>query len=155
MNTFLPYSDFTKSAKVLDNKRLGKQRAEVWQIYLALTKLNYGWKNHPAVKMWRGFELALLVYGLAISWEWKQRNYKDIMYDRFLNEILKITDTRITEIHYYIFYNSLLENIVLPKFIGNEQFHSAMRSNLLRKDKQWYSQFNWKEPDNLPYLWGI
>ena len=45
MQTFLPYPDFKKSAKCLDYKRLGKQRCESWQIYLALTKENYGWKE--------------------------------------------------------------------------------------------------------------
>jgi len=42
MNTFLPYPDFVKSAQCLDYRRLGKQRVEAWQIYLALTKENYG-----------------------------------------------------------------------------------------------------------------
>ena len=32
MQTFLPYSNFYKSAKVLDQKRLGKQRVEVLQL---------------------------------------------------------------------------------------------------------------------------
>jgi hypothetical protein len=44
MNTFLPYASFSKSAQVLDNKRLGCQRKETWQVYLSLTKENYGWK---------------------------------------------------------------------------------------------------------------
>ena len=36
MQTFLPYPDFAESAKVLDNKRLGKQRVECLQIMKAL-----------------------------------------------------------------------------------------------------------------------
>ena len=32
MQTFLPYADFPGSAKVLDRKRLGKQRVECCQI---------------------------------------------------------------------------------------------------------------------------
>ena len=32
MNTFLPHADFSKSAKILDKKRLGKQRVEVKQL---------------------------------------------------------------------------------------------------------------------------
>ena len=32
MQTFLPYADFAQSAKVLDMKRLGKQRVEVLQL---------------------------------------------------------------------------------------------------------------------------
>ena len=32
MQTFLPYSSFTESAKILDWRRLGKQRVEGMQI---------------------------------------------------------------------------------------------------------------------------
>ena len=37
MQTFLPYSDFRDSFSVLDNKRLGKQRVEAYQIISAIT----------------------------------------------------------------------------------------------------------------------
>ena len=138
MQTFLPYSDFVKSAQCLDYRRLGKQRVEAWQIYLALTKENYGWKNHPIVKMWKGYELALLNYGIYVCEEWKLRGYKDTMYQRFCRE-----------------YQNRKDNFLYPSWLGNKKFHSAMRSNLLRKDKEYYSKFGWKEPDNLPYLWLI
>ena len=32
MQTFLPYKSFERSVQVLDNKRLGKQRVEAFQI---------------------------------------------------------------------------------------------------------------------------
>ncbi len=53
MQTFLPYPDFKRSAKVLDYRRLGKQRVEALQILKALQVENYGWRNHPIVKMWK------------------------------------------------------------------------------------------------------
>jgi len=69
MQTFLPYKSFTKSAQVLDYKRLGKQRVEAMQIFNALTgvptksgKAYTGWLNHPAVVMWKDYEEALLLY---------------------------------------------------------------------------------------------
>ena len=37
MQTFTPYGDFEASLRVLDQKRLGKQRVEVIQIIRALT----------------------------------------------------------------------------------------------------------------------
>ena len=61
MQTFLPFSDFEKSAKALDYRRLGKQRIEAYQIWKVLTGQTTAWKNHPAVKMWQGYEQALLV----------------------------------------------------------------------------------------------
>ena len=64
MQTFLPYQDFAKTAACLDYRRLGKQRIEAKQIYLALTVKDYGWKQHPAVKMWAGYECLLLIYGI-------------------------------------------------------------------------------------------
>ena len=59
MQTFLPYKDFTKSAKALDNKRLGKQRVEVKQILNALDGKSKGWTNHPATNMWRDMKQPL------------------------------------------------------------------------------------------------
>jgi len=140
MNTFLPYKSFIKSAQCLDYKRLGKQRVEAWQIYLALTQENYGWKNHPIVKIWKGYELALLCYGFTISLEWKNRGYKDKMLNIFAEEIDLLLNKK-----------GFINNY--PKWLGNKKFHSAMRSNLLRKDKKFYSQFGWKEKNNLPYYW--
>lgn len=34
----------------------------------------YGWRHHPAVKMWRGWEEALVRYGLAsdLSYVWPE-----------------------------------------------------------------------------------
>ena len=55
MQTFLPYPDLRASCVVLDDRRLGKQRVETFQILRALTWPEYAWKNHPAVRMWRGF----------------------------------------------------------------------------------------------------
>ncbi|TMR24154.1 hypothetical protein ETD86_05390 [Nonomuraea turkmeniaca] len=59
MQTFLPYPDFAASAAVLDPLRLDKQRVEALQILRALTVSEYGWRHHPVVKMWAGYEAAL------------------------------------------------------------------------------------------------
>ena len=65
MRTFLPYPDLRASCVVLDDKRLGKQRVETSQILRALTWPRFAWKNHPAVRMWRGFVPGLALNGLA------------------------------------------------------------------------------------------
>lgn len=64
MQTFLPYKDFTKSAQALDNKRLNKQILEGYQILKVLGNPDpkAAWRNHPAVKMWRGSEYTLFFY---------------------------------------------------------------------------------------------
>ncbi|WP_253907481.1 MSMEG_6728 family protein, partial [Arthrobacter sp. 35/47] len=77
MQTFLPYPDFAASAAVLDQARLGKQRVETLQILRALVLPDYGWRNHPATRMWMGYVPALTVYGLAMVSEWVSRGHAD------------------------------------------------------------------------------
>jgi hypothetical protein len=139
MQTFLPYPDFSDTARCLDYKRLGKQRVEAWQIYQCLTgQGSLRWKNHPAVRMWDGYENCLLLYGVYICEEWIKRGYKDTMLGRF----------ELCLIHKY------KDKLKFPEWLGNDDFHDAMKSNLLRKDKKYYSQFGWKVKENLPYIWG-
>ena len=66
VQTFLPYPDFAASAMALDRRRLGKQRVEALQILRALTRERYGWKHHPAVRMWAGYEEALACYAMEV-----------------------------------------------------------------------------------------
>jgi hypothetical protein len=54
VQTFLPYPDFRSTARVLDQRRLGKQRVEALQVLRGLIRPGYGWRHHPAVKMWAG-----------------------------------------------------------------------------------------------------
>lgn len=84
MQTFLPFPEFDRTASVLDRQRLGKQRVETLQILNALSDPDYGWQSHPAVTMWRGYELALIDYGVAICDEWISRGYKDTCRDKIL-----------------------------------------------------------------------
>ena len=135
MQTFLPYNDFTKSAKVLDRQRLGKQRVEVLQLLKALKGETKGWVNHPAAKMWRGYENCLVVYGLSICTEWIERGYKDTCFAKILA------------------YRDYKTAIVVPPWLGREDFHESHRSNLLRKDPDYYHKFGWTEPTNLEYVW--
>lgn len=67
----------------LDAKRLNKQIVEVKQIYLALTLPEYGWKNHPAVRMWEGARGALLHYGYKMCEEALMRGMKCALKDQF------------------------------------------------------------------------
>lgn len=78
MQTFLPVPDFHESARMLDWRRLGKQRSEVLIILRTLSGTGkQGWKNHPATRMWNGYITCLCSYGLAICKEWQNRGYKD------------------------------------------------------------------------------
>lgn len=136
MQTFLPYADFPMSARSLDNRRLGKQRVETLQILNALTNPNYGWQNHPAVKMWRGHVASLVVYGLAICDEWKRRGFNDTCAAKIAAHM---PDDCISA--------------PPPSWLGNAEFHASHRSNLLRKEPEHYRQFNWIDGPDKPYVW--
>lgn len=136
MQTFLPFPDFSKTAAVLDRQRLGKQRVECLQILQTL-KNGTGWVNHPAVNMWRGRELHLVNYGLEICKEWIRRGYKDTCYQKILDLCPQYPNGRL-----------------IPDWI-TEEFCAAHRSNLLRKNPEFYSKFGWTESDDLPYVWPL
>lgn len=142
MQTFLPYDSFIESAKCLDNKRLGKQRVENLQIIKGLTVPGYGWKNHPAVQQWKYFELQLYYYHIAIVDEWTYRGFKDTTFGSMNDIICLLLNEGIIE-----------KNDDPPLWLGNEKYHASHRSNLLRKDPEWYGQFNWTEPHDLEYWW--
>lgn len=141
MQTFLPSPSYDESARVLDNKRLGKQRVETKQILLALPKTEGGWINHPATKMWRGHEVSLCQYGLAMCWEWQRRGYKDSLYDFFAAALAQ--------------YEEDGRTFLPPPWLGEDKVHASHRSNLLRKDREFYSQYGWAESDDLPYVWPV
>ena len=133
MQTFLPYKDFYKSLQSLDYKRLGKQRVEAFQllnVLLGRTKTK-GWKNHPICKMWKGYENALKVYYNICLKEWIKRGYKNTM--------------KFEEIE--------IKNMEQPEWWGNEDFHNSHKSNLLRKDFDFYSKYDWKVSPDEPYVW--
>jgi hypothetical protein len=134
VQTFLPLPDYRESMECLDKSRLGNQ---VWRE--GLTLIRGGWKNHPASKMWRGHEYHLGLYllaGLEVLEKRSLKKYNSVR-EKILIEMNKHTDTG------------------KPKWLGDETFHASHRSNLLRKNKEHYSQFGWKEPDNLPYVWPV
>jgi hypothetical protein len=143
MQTFLPYPDFVKSAQCLDYRRLGKQRVEAYQILNILTgdTQKKGWRNHPAVRMWRGYETALCVYAIAMCNEWKARGYKDTLTERFVSRLEQLTGGK-------------AEAYELPPWFTDDDFHTSHQSNLLRKSAQHYGKyFNVK--DDLPYVWPV
>lgn len=130
MQTFLPYESFEESFRCLDYRRLGKQRSEAKQI-LKTIKTGTGWKYHPAVKMWVGYEEALKHYMNLCIKEWINRGYLNTM------EIVEVGE------------------IVYPWWLGVEDFHRAMRSRLIEKNKDFYlSKFpNDLRFNNGLYLW--
>lgn len=119
MQTFLPYPDFQKSAEVLDKKRCWKQVVEAKQIINVLEGKMEAWKNHPAVKMWKGHEELLKCY-----------------YNVFLKFcIIKHNiNAKLTSLEFDV--DS--EKFYVPWWMCNDNFHRAMRARLIEKDRDFY-----------------
>ena len=166
MQTFMPLPEFRSSLEKLDDKRLGKQRVEAFQIIRRLfyeyiyvckncrhgvlsheklksktcrkcgkrkLKISNAWKNHPAVLMWKGYLSALIHYYNTSLDVWAERGFKNKRLKR-----LKIKHVRL-----------------YPKWMFDEKFNAAHRSNLLRKNEKFYRKYGWKEPIDLPYVWPV
>ena len=91
MQTFLPYPGFTATAQVLDARRLGKQRVEALQVLRGLTVPGYGWRHHPAVLMWTGYEEALVRYGLDVCEVWCAAGRRDTCAATLTAEFTRLT----------------------------------------------------------------
>ena len=152
MQTFIPYASHNLTAQSLDQKRLGKQRVESWQILNTLDHLSRndlymidkngrrrkrGWISHPAVLMWQGHEWFLCLYSEAICKEWIARGYKDTMLPRF--EAWR-------EAHPNANKNA-------PFWWGIEAIHRSHRSKLLEKHYDHYKSFFTDVEAGMDYIW--
>jgi len=140
VQTFLPYPSFAESAAALDSPRLGKQRVETLQLLRANTVPGYGWRHHPAAKMWAGRLPALVAYGLAMVDEWVGRGHPDTVRPQLLEFAPEVDGVA-------------QELLPMPVWLGDEAFHLAHRSNLVRKDPVHYVPLFGDIPDDLPYIW--
>lgn len=146
MQTFLPYSDFHMSANVLDKKRQFKQVVEAKQILCILradnlplswqeskSYIKQPWVNHPAVKMWEHHtELLKQYYNIFLQVARNKHNIKTsmpVLEAEFVHE--------------------------RPWWLGVEDFHRAIRSRLIVKDFEFYSNLFPRDNgfNDGKYLW--
>jgi hypothetical protein len=162
MQTFVPLTDsYDDIAQVLDNKRLNKQALEGWQILMVLLELDpqgefrpaKGWKNHPAVKMWRGHEIDLHLYIQAMVKEWKNRGFNSTIGEKAQKTMLRAMQLGLVD-----------GPAVPPPWVRDMSLFrdvaSSHRRALLAKDYGWYSQFGWEEdhgrcPESYDYIWPV
>ena len=74
---------------------------------------------------------------MTICKAWRARGYKDKQLEWFSERL------------------EGLEIMKFPPWLFNEEFHASHRSNLLRKDPEYYGKFGWKETPDLPYIWPV
>ncbi len=147
MQTFLPYPDFERSARALDPKRLGKQRVECIQVLRGLTRSDYGWRHHPAVRMWSGYEEALARYALTCCAVWTERGFGDTCAATIVEDVREAGVTGIRS------QPELAAAEALPPWLGDRAFHRSHRSSLVRKDPEHYRPLFPDVPEDLPYVW--
>lgn len=132
MQTFLPEKSYDRCAEVLDDKRLVKQLLECRQIMTALAGESRGWVNHPATKMWRGYEYELLKYAESIKNELMARNFK------WENNWRQIQDTFRRK------FNGI--GAYKPYWQTNTDYHKKImrthRANLFLKNSEHYPEYS-------------
>lgn len=160
MQTFLPYRSYVKSARALDNKRLGKQRVETLQILNVLTgnrianpkddpdewvlgESAKGWGNHPMTRMWQGYEVSLLRYGLIVCHVWhNERGFRDTCAAKMRFIMPEVTMSQINQ-------------ATPPPWLGRDDFHWSHQGNLVRKDPDFYGEkFPGMKPSDT-YIWPV
>jgi hypothetical protein len=115
MMTFVVESNFMKNFKILDDRRLGKQRVEAMQILNILKGKQKAFANHPIVKGWKGYEHGLKYYINCCIYEWIHRGHKNKM-----------------EIY------ELPKEIIVPWWVFWEPVLMSHRVMLMRKDPFFY-----------------
>ena len=130
MQTFVPFADIVDSAQCLDAKRLNKQLLEGRQIYgiLASGKRTGAWVNHPAVKMWRNYDMGLYAYLRAVKDECVRRGIQT-----------EKNWTAIEQMHESNWHRG--DKIVMPAWWGDSRVHESHRNNLYVKDNDFYHSF--------------
>jgi hypothetical protein len=147
MQTFLPYADFERTARVLDLKRLGKQRVECIQVLRGLTRSDYGWRHHPAVKMWKGYEEALGRYSFTCCEVWVEGGFADTCAATIVADLREAGVTAVRS------QAELVEAGAVPPWLGDPVFHRSHQSALVRKDPDFYGPVFPDVPDDLDYVW--
>lgn len=130
MQTFVPFADIDKSAESLDNKRLNKQLLEGRQVYSILSsqRTTGGWVNHPAVRMWRNYDMGLFSYLESVKDECVNRG---ISTDKNWSAIL--------DMHEKNWHRG--NNVVMPPWWGDDRVHLSHRYNLFHKAPELYGLF--------------
>ena len=99
-----------------------------------------GWRNHPVVLMWRGYEAALGEYQAAVCSVWVARGFND---------------TCATKTAGLLAEACISGPAPGPPWLGDENLHRSHQSNLIRKDPAIYAVRFPGVPDDLPYVWPV
>jgi len=170
MQTFLPYDNFSMSARVLDNKRLGKQRVEALQI---LKVLNFG--PYQMLVNYKSDQTPIWESCTQEEFNEAKRNKTPRvrktpwynhpavqMWKGYSNGLFLYLEEMVREWKLRGGVDTCLEKakefktngpVLLPDWLGNESFHLSHQSNLLRKHPSYYGMYFMGVSNDLPYIW--
>lgn len=135
MQTFLPSSNPVTTARWLDSKRLNKQILECYQILNVLSGKSPtgGWRNHPAVLMWKGYERGLWQYVQAMIREARERGIRTENNEANLNRLKEQCwdDWGQTQPSFWTDTNKLM------------RVTTTHKASLFDKDPMYYSSFGY------------
>ena len=145
MQTFITDSDIRASALNLDLKRLRNQINEATVIARQLLGFyERGWPNHPAVRMWKDHEV-FLVGGYLWT-------HLDVLEKRGIHSKKQWAN-------YDDLWNTIDAHGTFSKQLGlkpkwiTDALIESHRSNLIRKDPDYYGPKWPNTPPDLPYVW--
>lgn len=159
MQTFMVSTDLRECASVLDHYDItvidknGREKTFTRlgnQFYReGLTLIRGGWPNHPAAKMWKGYEYALGMYLLALAERLADEGHNT---PAFHDQIVEINDIM-----------DACDNEDFPPWWGDDEIYATHRGTLLYKAPEHYEQFGWAEaplPPNpetgkFQYKWPV
>jgi hypothetical protein len=174
MQTFLPHATYADSARVLDQKRLGKQRVETLQImqvlleerlvtsdkvaFLAKTRDKDGNVVHVERTRRVPRPKADWVRETMVPKGWSHHPAV-LMWRGHELALLEYQKAVCAEWVARGYKDSCLEKtefLLEPHMdkLSDERFHESHQSNLLRKDESYYSNYSHLGPD-LPYKWPV
>ncbi len=111
------------------------------QLLNSLFVAGHGYRHHPASKMWRGYEAALIAYAAVMCEEWTALGFGDTCLPQIAARGQVRTQAELAELR------------ELPPWLGDPDFHRAHQSNLIRKDPDRYGRLFPGVPPDLPYIW--
>ncbi len=174
MQVFVPSSSVRESVRVLDNRRLGKQRVETYQIVMNI--LGVGPGERPVYK--RDGSPKLKPNGKPVTeWDgtfhdrppkgwsshpaviaWRENVGSLLIYQAHTCiewEARGYRDTcwQKTRLAVEYRYPGKIFGPKMPDWWGDESVHSSHRAALLYKEPEWYSQFGWTETPAYEYVW--
>jgi hypothetical protein len=145
VNIFIIKPDLLETAKILDDKRLGKQRVEAKQLIDILEELDAtgiitkkGWVKHPALKSWIGYTNHLKVYFNIIVREWIRRGFNNTML------LYQIDESPYNVVPCFFngrtayYDNSKFNQYSFPFWVSFPPFYMSHQASLCRKNPKHY-----------------